>query len=273
VVVGGCFFCQNLNVKLHIVTLVLDGMPFLPMQLATFNRMDTSLVDWHWHIVEGAASNTGSTRWCQPQIPRFSRDGSNALLHTWLNHPRISIRSRMMWEGGKDEMFNAALGDVFEPGVLLQVDVDELWTPEQLETLAGFFNAYPEIVCARFFCRYFVGPNLIVTSADTYGNKSGEWLRAWRFTPGMKLRSHEPPVLDGALSPCASREQTKECNLVFDHWSYVFEHQVAYKEEFYGYRDAVKHWKRLRDFGKFPAKLGDFLPWVNDEAVVDRAFK
>jgi len=43
--------------RLDIVTIVLDGIPFLPIQLSNFNRINTNDVDWHWHIVHGSAAN------------------------------------------------------------------------------------------------------------------------------------------------------------------------------------------------------------------------
>lgn len=261
-------------VKLHIVSIVLDGMPFLPMQLATLNRLDTKLVDWHWQISEGAAANTGSTKWCQPQKPRFSYDGSAELLRSWLEHPRITIRGRQFWPDGKDEMFNSALTQITDPCILLQMDIDELWTAEQLETLVGFFNAYDQIKSAYFLCRYFLGPNIVITSLDTYGNRPGEWLRAFRYEPGTKFLSHEPPVMEGRIDPFATREQTQEVGLVFDHWAYVFEKQVAYKERFYGYRNAVAYWRRLQENTNWPVTdLQRFLPWVGPGVTADRLFK
>ena len=260
--------------KLHILSIVLDGMPFLPMQLATLNRINTSLVDWHWHIIEGTAANTGSTAWCRPQYEGFSRDGSAELLKLWFDHPRISICGKRYWKGGKDEMCNHALQNIKEPGILLQVDIDELWTPDQLETLVSFFAAYDKIKCARFFCRYFVGPNIITTSENAYGNNPGEWLRAFRFEPGMRFLSHEPPRILGCMEPYATREQTREVGLVFDHWSYVFEHQVAYKERFYGYPNAVAHWRRLQENRNWPVTdLSHFLPWVGKGASANRLFQ
>lgn len=259
--------------RLHILTIVLDGLPFLPMQLATFNRIDTNLVDWTWHIVEGAAMNNGSTAWCKPQQPRLSRDGSSEFLAGLRGHPRIRLYQRQMWNS-KDEMVNTPLATITEKCLLLQVDVDELWTAEQLETLCGFFRSYPELKSARFFCRYFVGPNIIITSKNGYGNRQGEWFRAWRFEPGVKFLKHEPPVLNVNTEPCATREQTKECSLVFDHWAYVTANQVAFKEQFYGYTGALQHWRRLQRNGIWPLKeLQTFLPWVGPGVVAERLFK
>lgn len=260
--------------RIHIITLALDASPFLSIQLSNFNRIDTSLVDWTWHIVHGAAANTGSTSWCQPQQPRLSRDGTTELLTTWQGHPRIRIYQRQLWEGGKDAMINEALRNITEPCLLLEADADEFWLPDQLATMVVFFNAYDQIRSARFFCRYYVGPNIVITSTHSYGNRPGEWHRAWVFTPGDRAIRHEPPVMSCASEPCATREQTKEAGLVFDHWAYALEKSLAYKEHFYGYKNAVAHWRRLQSNTIWPVTdLRQFLPWVDSGVTADLLHK
>lgn len=256
--------------RLDIVTLVLDGMPFLPIQLSNYNRVNTKEIDWHWHIVHGAAANTGSTRWCQPQRRRLSLDGTTELLQTWRSHPRIRIHENALWPLGKDQMFAEALKHIKEPTILLEADADEFWEPEQLETLVGFFNAYDKIVSARFFCQYFIGPNIVITSEHSYGNRPSEWLRAWRYA-GQRLISHEPPKIEGLIEPCATREQTRDAGLVFQHWPYMYEKQLEFKQHFYGYPNAVTHWKRLQLNKTWPiANLKDFLPWVDLGVTADK---
>lgn len=252
---------------LHIFTIVLDGMPFLPMQLATFNRLQC---DWTWHIVEGAARNVNCTSWCKTQYPRVSNDGSHEFIREMVNHPRIHVRWGPDWKGGKVEMCNAAIELIDEPCVLLECDADELWLPSQLDKIADILST-GSANCLYFFCRYFVGPNLVTSGENCYGNNPGEWLRAWRFIPGMTFSKHEPPVLRGvnerSQEHAFTRELTRDLGLVFDHWAYVFESQVAYKEKFYGYDNAVAHWSRLQIHpGPWPVKLRDFLPWVDDRA-------
>lgn len=256
--------------KLHLFTIALDAMPFITTQLAMFNRLKC---DWKWSVAEGAAMNIHDTAWCKPQPPRLSNDGTTEFLNSLRGHPRIRVVQNTSWRG-KVEMVNACVAQFDEPGILMQVDADEIWLPDQLESVLHFFKAYPEIQSAKFFCRYFVGNNIIITSRNTYGNNTNyEWLRAWRYTPGMTYSRHEPPVLNGATGLCATCEQTEEVGLVFDHYGYVNENQVAYKERFYGYRDAVKHWKRLQENKEWPVKLKNFLPWIKDEATADLLHK
>jgi hypothetical protein len=259
-------------VRLHIFTIVLDGMPFLPTLFSNFNRLP-SHIDWHWSVVEGAAMNVLDTRWCQPQKPRLSTDGTSQFLYGLSHHPRVTIHQQPMWKG-KVAMCNACLDDFTESGILLECDADELWLPHQLVELLALFEHRPHINCARFFCRYFVGPNIVITSEDSYGNRPTEWLRAWRFEPGMQFATHEPPVIAGVKESCALRNVTRGVGLVFDHYAYAFEKTLVYKEQFYGYRDAVKHWRRLQQNDKWPIDdLHAFLPWVDKGVTADLVWR
>ncbi len=254
---------------IHFFTICLDGMPFITNHLPVFNRLT---VPWAWTVVEGVARNVACTRWCKTIYPRLSQDGTTEYLNSIKGHPRVKIHRREEW-AGKIEMVNLALAGMTTPGILMQLDADELWLPHQLEQIAWMFRQNPTKNCARFFCRYFVGGNLAITSRGTYGNKPGEWLRAWRFSPGMSFLSHEPPVLSDLKENAFTQEETERMGLVFDHYAYATEAQVAFKESYYGYRDAVVQWKTLQTHQKFPVKLKNFLPWVRDNAEADLLIK
>lgn len=252
--------------KLHILTIVLDGMPFLLSQLSVFNRVRD---DWHWHIVEGTALPVKDTAWCKRIEPRLSKDGTTELLEQFKAHPRITVHQRASWEG-KTAMVNHALQYMREPGVLLQVDMDEIWTSYQIEDIVAIFGQQPTVDCAKFYCRYYVGPNLVTVGDDCYGNNSYEWMRAWRFIPGMYFVSHEPPKLAGIDDQrrCLPREKTALLFLTFEHYAYVYEAQVRFKEQYYDYPGAVAQWRKLQQNKIWPAQLKAFLPWVDDRAQV-----
>lgn len=255
--------------KLHIITIVLDGEPWIRKHLPEFEKLTAMGVDWKWHIREGVASATHCTKWCQQMKPRFSEDGTHEYLGSLFHHERCDIRGKIIWDG-KVSMFNDALLRVNEPCVLMQIDSDELWTAIQLVKICQLFADYPQAKRAYFKCDYYVGENIFTTSLNTYGNGPEEWLRAWRFKPGMIFDRHEPPMLSGTQGPAIPRETTWQNGLVFRHESYTTEKQVALKEKYYGYRDAVRHWKRLQANKVWPARLADFFPWVRDEARVNK---
>ena len=170
-------------------------------------------------------------------------------------------------------MCNTALRLIHEPCILLQADSDELWSPDRLMALIELFKCRPELNCARFFCRYFLGPNIISTATNGYGNRDNEWVRAWRFVPGMRFYKHEPPEILGMDTNPASREVTRELGIWFDHYAYATIKQVRYKEEFYGYKNACYNWNRLQHNRVWPVKdLSRFLPWVGPGASADVIF-
>jgi len=251
--------------KLVIFTIVLDGEPYIERHLPIFEQLR---LDWEWRIAEGAASNTHCTKWCRPQLPRLSRDGTAEYLTKISTHPRVKLFRKQFWDG-KIEQCNTCISDINEPCILLQVDVDEIWRGDQLEGIVRLFESRPEAMRAFFWCRYFLGSRIVATSTDGYGNREGEWLRAFRFKPGMTFLCHEPPILSGNKGVAVKRDETRALGLVFDHFAYALERQVAYKEQFYGYANAVKHWKRLQRNTKWPVNLKDFLPWVGDGATAD----
>jgi len=256
--------------KLYIMTIALDARPFLNHQLYTFNRLD---VDWRWYVVEGAAMNRGSTAWCKSQPPRLSRDGTTEFLNQIRNHPRVIVIQRQGWES-KDAMVNAALNRMDSPGVLMQVDADEFWLPRQMALIHKLLTE-SEYSSAQFFCRYFIGSNIVITSENGYGNRPEEWVRAWKFAPGMRFISHEPPLLSGnRVLPKLGRDATRNMGLVFDHYAYTTADQVKYKEQFYGYANALLKWKQLQLNQAWPVvDLKKFLPWVGDGVTADLLFR
>lgn len=251
--------------KLHVFTIALDAMPYIARHLPI---LEASGTDFHWHIVHGAANNTGSTQWCGKQQPRFSRDGTAEYINSLQPHPRVSLYQQQWWQGGKDEMVNAPLGTIKEECVLMQIDSDEVWTSENIRQIVGLFGTL-DVERMQFYCRYFVGPDLIITGENAYGNQDYEWYRAWRFKPGQKFISHEPPVLENHTTPkgLMTRQDTLAFGLTFDHYAYALPHQVAFKEQFYNYAGALRHWRRLQENTTWPADITKFFPWAKKGTV------
>jgi len=252
--------------KVRFFTLVLDGMPFICNHLPVFNRLN---LDWSWRIAEGAAMNNESTSWCKPQQPRLSRDGTTQYLDGLFTHPKIRVHRQKSWLS-KDAMVRACVEDIKEETILIQIDADEHWESWQLEKIAKLFEVLPKVNAMKFFCRYFVGQNIITVGENCYGNNPGEWSRAWRFKAWSKVISHEPAVFSHCEVPILTRDETAAYKLTFDHYAYVNEQQVSFKANFYGYPSAVSHWKRLQLNSNWPVRLIDFLPWVDDRVMADQ---
>lgn len=245
--------------KLSIITLVLDGSPWIQKHLPVFQQLKC---DWKWIVVHGAAMNNGSTSWCKLQEPRLSKDGTTEYLHSICD--QITLLSKPRWNS-KDEMMGRAVDQITEPCVLMEIDSDELWTVDQLNKIVELFNNYEDLGAIKFPCRFFVGENLITQGENCYGDMDYEWWRAWRFILGMTFKSHEPPVLEGTNGLSITKELSRSLGLVFDHKAYATEAQVRYKQDFYGYDGLLEGWKRLQEVTKFPVRLSDYFPQVQGD--------
>lgn len=263
---------------LEIITIVLDGQPWITRHWAELEKLPFR---WRWHVVQGVALNVNCTSWCNQLPPRLGLDGTPQYLESLAaSDPRVILYKKEQWQG-KVAMMNEPIRFMFEPCLLLQMDSDELWTAEQLIQMREMFIANPDKHQALFWCDYMVGPRLRITSRDTYGNhRAYEWLRAWRWKPGMHFASHEPPNMAGCPTHTLLHADTEKRGLVFRHEAYSTEAQLAFKESYYGspsnpkghlYRDAVAGWRRLQRNRKWPVpELKEFLPWVGDGVIVDQ---
>lgn len=247
-------------------TIVLDGMPWITHHLPVFERLK---VPWRWIIAEGVAEPVKDTNWCKPIPARLSNDGTTEYLNELKRHPRVTVLQAPLWPG-KTSMFQAMLPLMMEPGLLWQVDSDELWNDRQLSAVTSMFQAVPQYSHARFWCDYRVGMNLRMISRGAYGNNPGEWLRVWRYQPGMYWERHEPPVMVGVTHGVElGNEDTERMGCVFLHPAYALEKQLAFKEAYYGYAGAVEQWRALQANTTWPVKAKNYLRWITDESLVD----
>ncbi|MEM7714878.1 MAG: FkbM family methyltransferase [Cyanobacteria bacterium P01_A01_bin.68] len=280
------------TLPVHYFTIVLNGQPFINYHIDIFKQLPFK---WHWHIVEGVADLKHDTAWSvgnggciTDEIHRngLSIDGTSEYIDELKKQypENITIYRKpegIFWEG-KREMTNAPLENIQEECLLWQVDVDELWTCEQLSTARELFIKNPDKTAGFYWCWYFVGENLLINSRNCYAqNPQQEWLRTWKFKPGYVWAAHEPPVLveklpDGQLKNIAAvnpfmHRDTEEQGLVFQHFAYTTKEQLKFKEEYYGYKGAVSQWNNLQQQTKFPVFLRDYFAWVSDETTVDKA--
>lgn len=259
-------------------TIVLDGMPWITQHYQTFCQLK---VPWRWIVVEGVADNVNCTSWCAKLPPRLSTDTTNEYLrYLCAKDERVTHISQPLWPG-KVAMCNAALEFIKEPCLLWQVDSDELWSPGTIEHVDYRFKTpfTPEVNCAYFHCQYFVGPDrYIVTTPNGFGNHDAyEWKRVWRFKPGMRFLTHEPPSIIGFHEQPMNQAFMDQEGCRFIHMAYATEAQMQFKQRYYAgaknpnshlYAHAVEGWKRLQAVTQFPVKLKDYLPWVDDQAMV-----
>ncbi|MGE5681143.1 MAG: class I SAM-dependent methyltransferase, partial [Bacillota bacterium] len=279
------------ELPIHFFTIVLNGKPFIEHHINVFNKLPFK---WHWHIVEGVADLVHDTAWSVNNggvitsdfhENGLSNDGTSQYLNELKNHYAGNITIYRKNDGkywnGKVEMVNAPLENIKEECLLWEIDVDEFWKSEQIITMRDLFIKNPKKTAAFYYCRFFVGENLLITSKDTYGNHSEyEWIRTWRYKPGLKWITHEPPSLAyetrsgeyidmARLNPFLHQETERE-DIIFDHFAYVLPQQIIFKEKYYGYKDAYSKWKKLQQIDGEKVFLKDYFDWVNDDAVVEK---
>jgi len=280
------------ELPIHFFTIVLNGEPFIEYHIEVFKQLPYK---WHWHIVEGVADLKHDTAWSLRNGGRItdeihsqgrSNDGTAEYLDelAQLYPENVTVYRKpegIFWEG-KREMVNAPLENINQECLLWQLDVDELWTIEQICTARQMFINHPEKTAAFYWCWYFVGENLVISTRNCYAeNPRQDWLRTWRFKPGAFWASHEPPRLVEALpnSECRDvaavnpflHEETEKQGLVFQHFAYVTLEQLRFKQIYYGYKNAVVQWMALQAQTKFPVALANYFSWVQDETMVDTA--
>jgi glycosyltransferase involved in cell wall biosynthesis len=278
------------SLPVHFFTIVLNGEPFIRHHIEQFKQLP---FDWHWHVIEGAAALKHDTAWSlrhggrlPPDAHRngLSVDGTTAYLDQILkDYPKqITVYQKEgLWEG-KREMVSQPLGRISQEALLWEIDADELWTADQFIRGRQLFIDHPEKTAAFYWCWFFVGPDRVLITRGGYGNNPKmEWLRTWRYRPGMAWAAHEPPVLAeqigdnqwrdvGRVNPF-THEETERAGLVFQHYGYVTLEQVRFKENYYGYSQAVGRWAQIQYQKNLPLRLGDYFPWVGDDTLVGAA--
>ncbi|MGB8687446.1 MAG: glycosyltransferase [Microcoleus sp.] len=277
----------------HFFTIVINGEPFIRYHIDIFKELPFK---WHWHIVEGIADLKYDTGWsikmggCIPdEIHHNSRsnDGTTEYLDKLaeLYPENVTIYRKpegVFWDGKREMVNEPLVYGIREECLLWQIDADELWTFEQICKTRQMFIEHPEKTAAFYWCWYFVGENLVISTRNCYANNPQyEWLRTWRFKPGMVWATHEPPRLaeplpNGKWRDVASinpfhHQETEKQGLIFQHFSYVTPNQLRFKEQYYGYKNATSQWLNLQQQTQFPVLLRQYFDWVKDDTEVNSA--
>lgn len=249
---------------IHFFTIVLDGMPFIRKHHDVLKSLS---IPWTWHVSEGVSHPNHCTSGVAEIQHRLSQDGTTEYLKDLAqSDPRVHHYARPMWEG-KIKMVNVSMlfCDDHPPFLIWEIDSDEVWTAHQIETVFRLFKANPEHDRASFWCRYFVGPDIITTTRNTWGNLASEgWKRVWRYKPGFGFSSHEPPVIHQPIRKEFLHDELERQGCVFDHFGFATEAQARFKEVFYKKPGLLAGWKKLQANKSWPIRLSTFWPWIKD---------
>ena len=134
------------------------------------------------------------------------------------------------------------------------------------------FAASPSKMAALIGATIMSGQNWKSPDRNCYGNGRDGWIRTWRTRRATFGRRTSRRCLERDGVPLCSdsflQDETEAKGLVFEHYAYVTEQQVAFKEAYYGYANALKHWRQLQQATP-PVQLEHDLPWVRHPARSD----
>ena len=253
--------------NVHFLTAV-RGEHDLPFLRHHADELAKLTFDWHWHLMDA----TGAA-----QLDDLSRERPGRVVV----HRKPAGGS---W-GDVAEMFNAPLQSIAEDALVHRLDPHELWTAELLATARQLFIDHPAKTAAFYWAWFFVAPGLVTSTRNCYGNDpgAGQWLRTWRFRPGMWWADAgaDGPVLAEPLASGQWRpvhavnpfphDQTEAAGCVFQSQAFVNEAQVRAEQARRSAPNLIDRWRALRQATELPAKLRDFFPWVTDDTEIDRA--
>jgi len=180
-------------------------------------------------IVEGSCPQA---RWdANPQ--GVSRDRTLEIIRSFPDpQHKIKLIASQAWEH-KDEMVNAYAAHV-TGDYLFHVDSDEIWTKEALEQIRQILARDPSITCLEFNPLHFWHNFQTVTAG---GHWEEPFMRIFKFAPGARWRSHEPPILlDPQGRPYNDMKRvnaTRQWGLRFHHYSYLTKEQARWKGRFF----------------------------------------
>lgn len=216
-----------------------------------------------WIIVEGAAKNQGSTRWCKEMPIEWHKDGHSIdgtieyLEDLSKKYDNFHIVAHDEFWESKDHMVNMAIltlkkyGERFNPCYLWQIDCDEQWTVKQMIEAEQMLDRQ-QAKTGMFLCNYYVGAELLAVGEWGEGIKL-PYRRLWRWE-GEWFYTHEPPVLNGGNGKEVLLPQK------FNHYAYYFEQDVKFKDAWYsGHEGIYERWKELQKETIFPQPISRLI--------------
>lgn len=238
------------------ISIVLNGAHHIERQLSngTPDNFDK------WIIVHGASKNTNCTAWCKEIPEKYHKKGRSVdatnrlLLKMYADYDNVTVVEKDGLWNGKVEMFNTALNHVTEDCWLWQVDIDEYWKPKQLKGAESVLENLGADV-GTFACDYLLSDDIIVRGTWGEATEHG-YRRLWKYQPGRKFLSHEPPKIEGEKAQCPTHLLPR-----FKHLSYYDYADVKFKAAWYGNHENIHEgWDDIvKGKTKLPCKVEDLF--------------
>lgn len=216
----------------------------------------------------------------------ISNDGTSVYINKLKeeNPIEIFVHRTLYGQMWKDKItMLKTLHQIEFPCVMIEIDVDEIWTTKQLEKIYELFiKPNNNKRCMYFHCHYFITPNHVTITPDlpTHQNQY-EWIRAWRYDKGDIWTLHAPPHINHLISgtdkwmdifgyKCFRHFETELNGLVFTHYSYTEESVMKFKEQFYGRPGLVEKWEFVSRYnGPYPFEVSQFFSWLQNGTFID----
>lgn len=245
--------------------IVLNGMPFLPYNLRALYPFAHQII-----VVEGAspggavvAAPTGHSRdGTLEELQRFAaeEDPQGKLVVVTAEdegHPDGR------WPGEKDEQSRAyasrATGEY-----LWQVDVDEFYLPDDMQTIIGEITRDPGITAVTFPTLTFWGDLGCVADSWYLHRGAADYHRLFRWGPGYSYHTHRPPTVlddrgrDTRTVRWLDAKTTARLGVRMHHYSLLLPKQVREKMEYY------TNWGMYGDY------YANALAWLADSYLTLR---
>lgn len=255
--------------KLSFGIIVLNGEPFIKYNLESLYPHAHEII-----LVEGAVEKFSHAA----TSDGHSLDNTVEIIQ---NFPDPERKIRLIQRHGfwqeKDEMANAYM-EACTGDYIWQVDVDEFYKPEDIESVRELLAKCPEITQVNFrtigFWRSF--RTRIMGASFVFG--ADEFIRVFRFRPGYRYVTHRPPTLaDEMQTPYEHKRvvtaaEMEKLGIVQYHYSYVIPEIVKSKSHYYsqmgwglgcddGLNWVKRSWLKLND--PLRIHLIDFPPsWI-----------
>ena len=171
-----------------------------------------------------------------------------------------------LWNS-KDEQVNGAIcliKSVTNKATLFQVDIDEQWTKEEIESACSEMKER-KLKVGACLANCYVGKDIIAVGQWGELRPSG-YIRVWDWE-GEYFLKHEPPTLNcpqGNFGTLKAR---------FNHYNYYFEEDVKFKNDWYGGHEGIyEKRKNINSLPKesFPLHISNLIsgPWGGSNTLL-----
>lgn len=220
------------NVTFGII--VLNGEPFTRYCLRALYPFAHEII-----VVEGASPNAA-----QDSTPDgHSIDGTLETLHRFQTEEDLDNKVQIVTRNGfwleKDEQ-SAAYAERATGDYLWQVDVDEFYLPEDIQTIFNLLKGDPTITEIAFEgIHLWGGFDYFVESGFMWYPKRNNYHRLFKFGPGYRYVTHRPPTvldpsgIDVMTINALSKKDTAAMGIYMYHYYAVFPAQVMRKARYY----------------------------------------